>query len=84
MEQFNRSIEVMLSSCVIQNRYDWKKQLPYLMMAYRSAKQDTTGFNPNYLLLGREVTTPLDLAYEIEVQQKPNPQNRWAWLLQER
>lgn len=83
-EQFNRTLEAMLSSCVNQNHTDWDKQLPYLMMAYRSAEHDTTGFSPNYLMLGREATTPLDLVYEMEVQRKPIPQNRWAWLLQER
>ncbi|XP_062584077.1 protein NYNRIN-like [Saccostrea cucullata] len=84
VERFNRTLEAMLSSCVNKNHTDWDEQLPYVMMAYRSAEHDTTGFSSNYLMLGREATTPLYLVYEMEVQWKPIPQNRWAWLLQER
>jgi hypothetical protein len=35
------------------------------MMAYRSAENETTGFTPNYLMLCREVSTPIDIMYEI-------------------
>jgi hypothetical protein len=34
-------------------------------MAYRAAEHDTTGNTPNYMMLGREVTTPLDIQYCI-------------------
>jgi hypothetical protein len=32
-------------------------------MAYRAAEHETTGITPNYMMLGREVTTPLDIQY---------------------
>lgn len=75
VERFNRILEAMLSSYVNQNHTDWDKQLPYLMMAYRSAEHETTGFSPNDLMLGREATTPLYLAFEVEVQRKTISQN---------
>ena len=83
VERFNRTLEAMLSSVVNKNHTDWDEQLPYLMMAYRSAEHDTTGYSPNYLMLGREATTPLDLVYEMNVQRKPIPRSKWIWQLQE-
>lgn len=50
----NRTLVAMLSSCVNLNHTDWDNQLPYLMMTYRSAELDTTGFSPNSLMLGTE------------------------------
>lgn len=55
------------------------KQLPYVMMAYRSAENETTGFTPNYLMLCREVSTPLDIMYEIPAHVKTPSRNQWVW-----
>ena len=30
------------------------------MMAYRSSEHETTGFTPNYMMLGREISVPMD------------------------
>jgi hypothetical protein len=46
---------------VSDNHKDWDRQLPYVMMAYRTTAHETTGFSPNMLMLGRETSTPLDL-----------------------
>ncbi|UYV71491.1 K02A2.6-like [Cordylochernes scorpioides] len=42
--------------------------LPYVTFAYNTAKQETTGFSPFYLVHGRDVETPLDtiLTYREE------------------
>lgn len=37
------------------------------MMAYRSAFQETTGYSPNRMLLGREVEVPLDKVIGVPV-----------------
>jgi hypothetical protein len=42
---------------------DWDEHLPYISIAYRTAEHETTGNTPNYMMLGREVTTPLDIQY---------------------
>ena len=83
VEKFNRTLEVMLSSVVNKNHTDCDEQLPFPMMAYRSAKHDTTAYSPNYLMLGREATTPLNLVYDMNVQRKPIPRSEWVWQLQE-
>ena len=35
--------------------------LPSVLAAYRATIHESTGFSPNFLFLGREVTAPLDL-----------------------
>ena len=34
---------------------------PYAVMAYRATKHSSTGFTPNYMMFGREVSEPVDL-----------------------
>jgi polyhydroxyalkanoate synthesis regulator phasin len=46
------------------------------MAAYRSTSHTTTGETPNRLMLGREVTTPLQLLAPVP----PNTENRHAWV----
>jgi hypothetical protein len=61
VERMNRTIEAMLSMFTSPGQRDWDLYLPYIMMAYRSAVQDTTGYSPNRMMLGREAEIPLDL-----------------------
>ncbi|GBL98739.1 Transposon Ty3-I Gag-Pol polyprotein [Araneus ventricosus] len=46
-----------LSNLVKEN---WDNILPFDTFAYNSAKQETTGFSPFFLVHGRDVDTPLD------------------------
>jgi hypothetical protein len=57
----NRTILTMLSAFVNEHQNDWDEHLPYVSMAYRAAEHETTGNTPNYMMLGRGVTTPLDI-----------------------
>ena len=81
---FNRTLTTMLSAVLNDNHTDWDDRLPYVMRAYRSAEHETTGLTPNMLMLGREATTPLDIAYEMPPAIKPVPMNEWVWQLRER
>lgn len=65
VERFNKTLITMLRSLVDEHQSDWDELLPYVIMAYRSVEQESTGFSPNYLMLGREVRTPLDIAFEM-------------------
>ena len=42
---------------------DWDLDIPILAAAYRRTVHPSTGFSPNYLMLGRETTTPVDLVF---------------------
>jgi hypothetical protein len=61
VERTNRTIEAMMSMFVSPGQRDWDEYLPYIMMAYRSAIQETTGYFPNQMMLGREAELPIDL-----------------------
>lgn len=84
VERFNKTLATMLTGYVNEYHSNWDVLLPYVMMAYRSAEHETTGYTPNRLMLGREVSTPLDIIYELPNQVKPIPQNQWAWELQDK
>ena len=84
VERFNRTLPAMLSAYVSENHRDWDEQLPYVTMAYRSTEHETTGMSPNMLMFDREVSTPLDLVYELPNLSKPIPNNQWVWELRDR
>ena len=64
VERFNKTLATMLSSFVEQNQRDWDEYIPFVMIAYRASEHETTGQTPNSLMLGRELSTPLDIMYE--------------------
>ena len=84
VERFDKTLDTMLSAYVQDNHKDWDVHLPYAMMAYRSAEHETTGLTPNVLMLGREVSTPVDLMYGMSSSVKGIPSNKWALELKER
>ncbi|GFV70859.1 retrovirus-related Pol polyprotein from transposon 412 [Trichonephila clavipes] len=59
-ERFNKTLADMLSMYVDVEQKNWDEILPFVTFAYNTAKQDTTGFTPFYLLHGREAETTLD------------------------
>merc|ERR1711893_309675 len=75
VERMNRTLKDMLAHCVSECQTDWNQHLQLLAMAYRSAPHSTTAETPNLLMLGREVTLPVDLVVEPlpeEVEEPPN------------
>ena len=81
VERFNRTLVTMLSNFVNDHHTDWDELIPYVLMAYRSCEHETTGLTPNMLMLGREVSTPLDIMYEMPHSIKPIPVHNWVWQL---
>ena len=63
VENLNKSITRMLSAYVAAHQRDWCQHLPWVMAAYRSHKHPSTGYSPNYLMFGREVSCPANLAF---------------------
>ena len=84
VEHFNRTLVRMLISYINNHQSDWGEHLPFLIMAYRSGEHETTGFSPTYLMLGREVSTPLDIMFEIPSSVRRIPENQWALALKEK
>lgn len=66
VERMNHVLADMISMYVGNTHRDWDEFLPFVTFAYNTAKQETTGYTPFYLLYGREAVTPSDLEYMAE------------------
>jgi hypothetical protein len=53
----------MLSAFVAENQQDWDLKIPYVMMAYRSAVQESTQVTPYAMMFGDEIPVPLDWVF---------------------
>lgn len=63
VERFNRTLAQQLSILTAEHQRDWDTHLPLVLMAYRSAVQDSTSCTPALLMLGRELRTPAEVAF---------------------
>ncbi|KAJ8369382.1 hypothetical protein SKAU_G00094100 [Synaphobranchus kaupii] len=61
VERFNATLQKILATTAEQCHWDWDLMIPYAVMAYRATKHSATGFTPNFMMFGREVSEPVDL-----------------------
>ena len=61
VERFNRTIMQILRCFIRDYHEDWDVYIPLVAGAIRSTVNRSTGYTPNYLMMGREVMQPLDL-----------------------
>ncbi|KAK3521358.1 hypothetical protein QTP70_003433 [Hemibagrus guttatus] len=64
VERFNATLQKILATTSERCHWDWDLMVPYAVMAYRATKHSSTGFTPNMMLFGREITEPIDLMKE--------------------
>lgn len=60
-ERFNKTLGIMLSMYVSEKHNDWDEYLKYVVFAYNTTRQSSTGFSPYYLLYGLNARLPVDL-----------------------
>ena len=60
VERFNCTLLDMLSKTAKQNGKDWDYCLSFILFAYRSSPQISTGESPFYLLYGRDSKLPIE------------------------
>ena len=70
-ERMNKTLQNMFAKCIKEEQSSWSQQLPYVMMTYRSSVHESTGYTPQFLVFGQELSLPLDCMY-------PNPQENEA------
>lgn len=63
VERFNKTLGQQLAIVSAKHQRDWDKHLPMVLMACRSAVQDSTSCTPALLMLGREIRTPAEMAF---------------------
>ena len=52
----------MLAKTVDQSGRDWDKRIPYVLYAYRTSVQQSTGESPFFLLYGLDARLPTEAA----------------------
>jgi hypothetical protein len=62
-ERFNQCLYNMITTYIDENQSNWDEDLALVTSAYRSCVHSSTGYSPNYLMFGREVTLPIQLQY---------------------
>ena len=73
-------MQVMLSAFVNEHRNDWDDHLPYVLCAYRSTIQESTGCTPNLMMFGREIHLPLDVMVGLPKEKQPCPVLYVEWV----
>lgn len=63
VERLHRTLGQQLAILTAEHQRDWDEHLPLVLMACRSAVQDSTACTPSLLMLGRELRTPADLSF---------------------
>ena len=63
VERFHRTMGQQLAILTSQHQRDWDNYLPLVLMACRTAVQESTSCTPSLLMLGRELRTPAELAF---------------------
>jgi hypothetical protein len=69
VERMNHTLAMMISMYITDDQTNWDEQLPFICFAYNTARQESTGFSPFFLLYGREPNLPVD----ILLGSHPNP-----------
>ena len=63
VERLHRSINSVLAKTVANHQRDRHIRLSFAMAVYRASRNESTGYTPNMLVLGREVRAPVDIVY---------------------
>jgi IS30 family transposase len=77
VERFNGTLKTILKKLTWECPKQWDRYLPAVLYAYRSTVQESTGFSPFELMLGRKVRGPLEILKmywtkeEREVEERP-------------
>lgn len=84
IERFNQTLAQMIRTHALENQ-DWDEDLDFLMAAYRSTKHPATGYSPNFMMLGREVYSPLELQFPLpHIEEQHCDQHENVLALQEK
>ena len=84
VERANRSIQNMISSYISDAQDDWDEHIPLLMLAYRSSIHETTGISPAMMMLGRELTLPVDMTLGRPIRDERLCATEHAYQLEQR
>ncbi|CAI5672770.1 unnamed protein product [Oreochromis niloticus] len=70
VERFNRTLLDMLGTLRDQEKSCWRDHVRPLVHAYNCTRNEVTGFTPYELMFGRQPRLPVDLAFNLPVQEE--------------
>ena len=65
-EKFNLTLVNMLDTLTATTKANWKVYVPTLVHPYNATRNEATEFSPFYLVFGRHLRLPTDLAMGVE------------------
>jgi transposase InsO family protein len=65
IERWHRSLNAMMAKIVDAKQKHWTEFLPFLVAAYNNSVHSSTSFTPNFLMFGRDLLTPIDVAMGV-------------------
>ena len=74
----------MLSIFCQDKERNWDLQLPFVMVAYRTSVQESTGATPFSLMFGREAKLPVDIMFGCPPNTPPVPACEYSLQLRSR
>ena len=75
-ERYNGVIVKCLRKIIANRVQDWKKMLPHIIYGLNSMKNETTGYTPSFLFLGRNFRTPYQVVNQISLEEELTPAQR--------
>ena len=72
VERYNRTLGVMLGMNAEDNPHTWDERLSFITMAYRSTPHESTGLSPNFVVFGKELSTPVDVQIGLPDEPESN------------
>jgi hypothetical protein len=72
-ERVHRTLNSMMGRIIGEQQTDWTDHLQPLMCAYRAAVHASTGYSPNFIMMGREINMPLDILIKTPSETQVTP-----------
>lgn len=72
VERSHRDLGKLLRACVDESPQEWEEYLPACLLAMRTARNQSSGYSPHFLLFGRECSLPIDVIYGLPPEPERN------------
>ena len=73
IERWHRSLNAMMAKVIDVKQKRWTEFLPFIVAAYNNSVHSSTTFTPNFLMFGRNLLTPIDIAVGISETEVQSP-----------